>query len=99
MVWVHTYMSNSRAYMRAKLFSLWIPSNNTIKSQNCELKNHVFPLDLSSFGNLLGSVLELFNSQACDYYEQGLLSGETVSLFSSTLLLKINIVEGELFIL
>ena len=53
---VHTYMSNSMAYMKAHLFSFWIPSKNIIKSPNSELKNHVLPLGLSSFGNTLGSV-------------------------------------------
>ena len=54
MVSVHTYMS--RAYMKAHLFSFWIPSKNIIRSPNSELKNHVLPLGLSSFGNTLGSV-------------------------------------------
>lgn len=44
MVSVHIYTGSSRAYLRTKLFSLWIPPINTIYPKNFELKNNFLAL-------------------------------------------------------
>lgn len=101
MVSAHTSIINSKAYMRPKFSSLWIPSSNTIKSQNLGLQNYVLALYLYSFGKsaVVGHCWKY------SIYRHVITTSRTFFLvkhclifFSSILLLKIN-TRGKLVIL